>query len=549
MNRRGIVATLVLLFFCSSLVVFAGQKKKDKQDAEKEKSRKQEIENKALKKWLEEDVAYIITDEERATFKRLTTDEEREQFIENFWLRRDPTPDTVENEFKEEHYERIAYANERFASGKPGWKTDRGRIYIIHGKPDEIESHPSGGTYDRPFNEGGGTTSTYPFEKWTYRYIEGIGNNVELEFVDKSMTGEYKLTIDPNEKDALLYVPGAGLTLDEEMSGTDKSNRISGIADSSNPNSSYNQQKQFDRLDLYAKIFKPPEIKFKDLEAIVTTKLSFNVLPFNMRMDFVRVTEETVLTPITMQIQYKDLAFQEQEGIHKCQAHVLGIVTAVNGKRAQSFEETIEKAFPNAEFQLALETGAVYQKTVPLRPGLYKIDLVIKDVNSGNAGVLTKSFTVPRIPDQKLATSSLILADLIEPLPPRQVSIGQFVLGGDKVRPSVKDEFRRDQKLNYWLQVYSLKVDESSHKPSATVETLITHNGKEVKKIVENATELSTAGAQMTVMKSIPLSDFEPGDYSIQVKVTDNLTNEVTTSPGKTTFKVLATAEKTTKAQ
>jgi len=557
MNRRGIFVTLITLFLVSSLVVLAQQKDPKanrstsrgpkKEDDAKTKSRQQELQNKALKKWLDEDVAYIITDEERAAFKRLSTDEEREQFIEQFWLRRDPTPDTVENEFKEEHYERIAYANERYASGKPGWKTDRGRIYIIHGKPDEIQSHPSGGTYDRPFNEGGGTTSTYPFEIWTYRWIEGLGNNVELEFVDKTLTGEYRLTIDPNEKDALLYVPGAGLTMDEQncadSSGdgnnngcASKANRISGINDSSHPGTM--RGNQFDRLDMYAKIFKPPEIKFKDLESIVTTSLSFNILPFNMRLDFVRVTEETVLTPVTLQIAWKDLAFKEDQGIHKCLVHVLGIITGVNGRRAQTFEDTFDKAFPDAEFQRALEFGGTYQKTVPLRPGLYKIDLVVKDINSGNVGVITKSFPVPRIPDLKLATSSLILADLIEPLPPRQVATGPFVLGGEKVRPNVKDEFRRDSNLNYWLQVYSLKVDESTHKPSATVETLITRGGKEVKRIVENASDLSNAAQQMTLTKSLPLKDFEPGDYTIQVKVTDNLTKDVIASPGKTTFKV-----------
>jgi GWxTD domain-containing protein len=544
MNRRGIVTTLLTIFLFSSLIALAQQKdskkpKESKQEAaDKARSREQELQNKALKKWLEEDVAYIISDEEKAAFKRLTTDEEREQFIEQFWLRRDPTPDTVENEFKEEHYERIAYANERYSSGKPGWKTDRGRIYIIHGKPDSIESHPSGGSYDRPFEEGGGTTTTYPFEVWNYRYIEGMGNNINLEFVDKSMTGEYRLTIDPNEKDALLYVPGAGLTLDEQQSGTDKSNRVSGIQDSSNPTSQFYRNNQFDRLDMYAKIFKPPEIKFKDLEAVVTENLSFNVLPFTMRMDFVRVTEETVLTPISIQIAYKDLAFKQEEGIHKCVAHVLGIITGVNGRRVQTFEDTFDKAIPTAGYQSILDYSAVYQKTVPLRPGLYKIDLVLKDMNSGNVGVVTKSFPVPRIADEKLATSSLIIADSIEPLPPRQIASGQFVLGGDKVRPRVNDEFKRDESLDYWLQVYSLKVDEATHKPSATVETLITRGGKEVKRIVENASDLSGAAQQMTLIKKLPLKDFDPGDYTIQVKVTDNLTKDVVASPGKTTFKV-----------
>jgi GWxTD domain-containing protein len=168
------------------------------------------------RKWLNEDVAYIITDAERATFKGLATDAEREQFIENFWVARDPTPGTPQNEFKMEHYRRIAYANERFAtqSGLPGWKTDRGRIYITFGPPDEIDSHPNGGTYQKPAAEGGNTTTTFPFEQWRYRFIENVGNNVIIEFVDPTMTGEYRMTMDPQEKDALRYLnmpPGAAL--------------------------------------------------------------------------------------------------------------------------------------------------------------------------------------------------------------------------------------------------------------------------------------------------------------------------------------------------
>ncbi len=135
----------------------------DKERKANEKRFKQEVSG-SYKKWLDEDVRWIITDEERSAFKQLSNDEERDQFIEAFWQRRDPTPDTIENEFKEEHYRRIAYANEHFPAGIPGWKTDRGRMYIMYGPADEIESHPSGGTYDRPMEEGGGTTSTYPFE-------------------------------------------------------------------------------------------------------------------------------------------------------------------------------------------------------------------------------------------------------------------------------------------------------------------------------------------------------------------------------------------------
>jgi len=548
MSRRGIFITLTSLLLLTSSWS-AAQKKNDprKEDTKKEvpknvkRSREQEAGSRALRKWLDEDVSYIITNEERTAFKKLQTDEEREQFIEQFWLRRDPTPDTVDNEFKEDHYARIAYANERFASGIPGWKTDRGRIYIIYGKPDEIESHPSGGTIDRPIEEGGGTTSTFPFEIWRYRYIEGIGNEVLLEFVDPTMSGEYRMTIDPSEKDALLHVPGAGLTFDEQFFGRDKADRISGLTNSTNTSALGNTSRMnpFDRLQLYANIFKPPEIKFKDLEAIVTTKLSYNLLPFRFRTDFVRVTEDSVLTPITMLLQNKDLAFQEQQGIHRAMIHVYGKITGVNGRVAPGgvFEDTISQDIPDALFKQLLEGAAIHQKIIPLRPGLYKLDLVLKDINSGNVGTVSQRLQVPRFPDDKLQLSSLILADLVENLPPSQIGSGSFILGSNKVRPNVNDSFRQDRNMNLWFQVYNLKLDEATKKPSATVETLITKNGREVKRDVEEASELSNAAAQMTLSKTVALKDFEPGEYSLQIKVTDNLTKDVIASAEKFTVR------------
>jgi len=487
--------------------------------------------NRALSRWLDQDVAFIITDEEKAAFKALQTDEERAQFIEQFWLRRDPTPDTIGNEYREDHYVRIAYSNERFASGKPGWKTDRGRIYIIHGKPDGIESHPSGGNYDRPFYEGGGTTTTYPFEIWTYRYIEGIGNDVNFEFVDPTMTGEYRMSLDPFEKDALMNTPEGGLTLEEEMSDDPaeaKANRR--INQASGGLQRYNQ---FDRLETYAKAFKPPEIKFKDLETIVTTNISYNLLPFEVRTDFVRVTEESVLAPVTLQIQNEDIAFQQEQGIHRSLINVFGRVTGVNGRVATTFEDTIRLDIPDALFAEFLTRYSVWQKIIPLRPGLYKIDLVLKDLHSDNVGTINLRLAVPRFPEEQLSASSLILADLIEPLPPRQVGSGAFVLGSSKVRPSVKQNFKQDRDLNYWIQIYNLQIDEALLRPSATVETLITRDGKEVQKVVDNTDELSSAAQQMTIKKSLSLDEFEPGEYSIRVRITDNLSGEIITQTSK----------------
>src|SRR5467141_3580394 len=251
--------------------------KLDKEQKRKLKKTLKELDT-PYKQWLNEDVVYIISPEERRAFLQLDTNEEREQFIEQFWLRRSANPDLPDNDFKEEHYRRIAYANEHFASGIPGWKTDRGRMYIMWGPADEVESHPTGGTYDRPMEEGGGSTSTYPFETWRYRYIEGVGQNIELEFVDPTMTGEYRMTMDPSEKDALLMVPGAGLTLMESMgmaSKTDRFNRTDGTHLGTGNQPLPARMNQFERLEQFAKLQKPPAVKFKDLEAVVSSSIRY----------------------------------------------------------------------------------------------------------------------------------------------------------------------------------------------------------------------------------------------------------------------------------
>src|SRR6266478_5714503 len=315
----------------------------EKQKKQQKRALKTEL-TKQYKKWLDEDVVWIISDEERAAFKQLSNDEERDQFIEAFWQRRDPTPDTEENEFKEEHYQRIAYANEHFAAGIPGWKSDRGRIYIMYGKADEVESHPSGGTYQRPMEEGGGETSTFPFEQWRYRYLEGIGQEVIIEFVDSCMCGEYHMTMDRSEKDALLYTPGGGLTQYEQMGLSNKADRFNGGMErlGRGPFNQNDQSKQFDRLEQWAKLNKPPTVKFKDLEEIVSHKISVNLMPFDVRADFVRVTGDTVLVPVTIQVKNRDVTFVNKDGVQRGTVNIFGRVTTLTGRIAQTFEDTVQ---------------------------------------------------------------------------------------------------------------------------------------------------------------------------------------------------------------
>jgi GWxTD domain-containing protein len=513
-----------------------------KQIKRKEAALKKELET-PWRKWLNEDVAYIITDEERKAFKQMSTDEEREQFVEQFWLRRDPTPDTIENEYKEEHYRRIAYANEHFASGAPGWKLDRGRIYIMFGPPDEIDSHPSGGTYERPVAEGGGETTTFPFEDWRYRYIEGIGNDIMIEFVDTTMTGEYHITMDPSEKDALTYVPGAGLTLAEQLGLSDKMARFNntdgthmGASLSGNRPASYDQ---FERLNQFVKLQQPPPVKFKDLEAAISTRITYNVLPMQVRIDYVRVTESSVMANITLQFENRDLEFKLKDGVQKASVNLLGRVSTMTRRPVTTFEKPLEVDAPPDMLQKYAQQRQIYQQAVPLAPGRYRLNIVAKDTSAGNMNNYEVALDVPHFEEEKLASSSLILADTIEKLPTKSIGGGMFAIGDTKVRPRMGNKFTKDEKMGIYLQVYNFAPDEKTDKPSGTIEYEIDKAGS-TEKLMDFSEEVSTipnaSAYQVTVEKLLPLSSLPgPGTYTIKVKATDKNRNQTILQQGNFT--------------
>ncbi|PYP90472.1 MAG: GWxTD domain-containing protein [Candidatus Angelobacter sp. Gp1-AA117] len=507
---------------------------------QKEQGRKEKMGD-YYKRWLNEDVRWIITDEEMSAFKKLSTNAERDQFIEQFWLRRDPTPDTEENEYKEEHYRRIAYANEHFAAGVPGWRTDRGRMYVMYGKPDSIDAHPAGGPYLRPAEEGGGSTSTYPFEVWRYRYLDGIGQEIEIEFVDTCGCGEYHMTIDRSEKDALAHVPNAGLTDMEAMGMANKADRFRGVealgkgffnSDAST------QTKQFDRLETFAKLNRAPEIKFKDLEAVVNTKIRYNLLPFDVRVDYVKITTDTVLMPITVQVPNRELTFINKDGIQRGVINIFGRMTTLTGKVAQTFEDTLRLDVPAELLDKVVSNVALYWKALPVRPGHYRLDIVIKDVNGDKIGTFGQGIIVPEYSDDKLANSSLILADVLEQVPRTEVGTGNFVIGTSKVRPKVQPSngkpasFKKDQKINLWMQVYNLTLDEKTKKPSATIEYQVVNatTNQPVVDFTEKTEQMGNIGDQLTLQKSLPLNALAPGVYQVTIKVNDLLSKQ-TVSP------------------
>ncbi len=541
-----LVGALVCLVSLAVAQDGTGNKKKDKvaekrdtiarpmTDKERRKQQdrlKKELET-PYKKWLDQDVTYIITDEEKKAFKGLQNDEEKEQFIEQFWLRRDPTPDTEENEYREEHYRRIAYANQNFASGIPGWKSDRGMIYIKYGPPDERDQH-NGGTETRDIREGGGETSMFPYEQWRYRYIDGFPPNVEIEFVDPTLTGEFRMTMDPSEKDALLMVPGAGLTQCESMGQCDKSQRFSrtdGTHLGTQPGTESQDMNQFTRLEKFAKLQGQPQVKYKDLEAAVNSTIKYNLLPMKVRADFIPVTGSSVLANITIQFDRKDLQFKQKEGLASATVNIYARITSLARRPVNWFEDVVSVDVPADLLQQAVNGQSIYQKTVPLQPGRYRLNVAAKDIVGGNTTNYEMALEVPRIEDDHLGQSSLILADLIEKVPTRSIGTGPFVIGTSKVRPRVGESFRHDEKLGIYLQLYNFEPDEKTRKPSGTVDYEIVKTATN-EKVFEFSEEVSTAGgaSQVVIEKILPLQSLAPGQYTLRMRVLDKKRNQTVT--------------------
>ena len=510
----------------------------DRETIQAQKAVKQELKG-AYKSWLDQDVAYIISDEERKAFKNLSNDEERDAFIEQFWLRRNPNPDSPDNEFREEHYRRIAYANEHYAAGKPGWKTDRGHIYIAFGPADSIDSHPSGGSYQRPMDEGGGETSTFPFEVWHYRYLEGVGDNIDIEFVDSCMCGDYHFTIDRGEKDALLHVPGMGQTQWEEMGMAKKADRFKGGFENlgTGPMSSSQSSKEFDRIELAAKLFAPPPVKFKDLDNFISEHklITGPIFPFDVRTDFVKVTDNTVLVPITLQMKNRDVTFVTKDGVAKGVVNILIKVTTIMHKTVQTQEDTVEIEQPAELLEKSLDRQSVYWKALPLLPGLYRLDIAVKDVNNpDHIGIYGRALSVPEFHDEKLATSTLILGDQMNAVDSHSIGNGNFVIGNTFIRPRVSASpatpvsFKRGQQLNFWMQVYNLGINETtkSNEAKVTYQIVDAANNSVLFEKSMDSKDLGAHSDQITVENTLPMAGLQPGKYKVTIKVNDEISKQ-----------------------
>ena len=531
MGRQSIV--IVLFLVCLALVDTGSSQQSDPPSIKSDRANLQEEMEDYYKKWLKQDVIYIISDEEKAVFDRLKADDEREQFIEQFWLRRDADPQTAFNEFKEEHYRRIAYANEHFFSAKAGWRTDRGRTYILWGPPDDREMRPSAGRYERLPYEGGGTTVTYAFERWYYRHIPGIGSDIELEFVDKSGTAEYRLALGLEEKDALLHTD-AGLTVAEELGMMDKSQRpyfTSGSAN--NPliqgfMRTRAKDRPFARMARYFSVQKAPDIQYKDLQKLVDSRIFYHSLPFEVMSNSIKLDESRAMLAVSVELLNKDLTFKEENGLHRASVKIYGQAVGLTGKVLTEFEEQLALEYTPDRIEEGRMESSIYQDQMMALPGLYKLNLVLEDLHGGKMGTMGTRLAAPDYQSKKLATSPLILANSIRRLTTLPDSIQMFVLGDLKVIPNVRGTFTRNSHLPVYFQVYNLQVDQSLGRPSPETVYEVIRDGKVVKTVSDtDHRDLAYSSEERAVfVQYVDLEGLRPGDYSVQVTVQDGVSGE-----------------------
>jgi GWxTD domain-containing protein len=513
MFRGRLSLVIALIFSFSSTTISAGHQNQQTPTPDNKPRKIKREDDRVFRDWANSDVKLIITPEEEDAYNKLKTNEERENFINIFWQRRDPSPDTEENEYKDEYYERIAYANEHFGSGKSGWLTDRGRIYVKWGKPTSVESHPAGGQYQQT-NYDGGTSATYAFEKWFYRYLPGVGSGIEVEFVDPSGSGEYRLAHNPFEKVVPLNGPVEGAT---------------GYGD---PNSNRRSESPFEVIELMNKLEGTPPVS--PPTAVGSTHQPVedeNQLNFEVRPYYFFQADGNAIAAFTIQTENRALSFQNSGGLQTARVNVFGKVFAVTNRKVGTFEQTLMTTATTEELSEAKQRQSAYGRAMILPPGKYRIDVMLRDVNSGATGLRQLAFTVPRLDSTKLQTSSLVLAAKVESRKD-ETGVSQFTIGRTKVVPNISGEYHRGEPVGIYLQVYNAGIDQTTLRPAVDVEYRLLKDGKEIRKQAEDWIGMSEAGPRLTLARLLDSSQLTAGQYELQIDIRDHVSGQTLTRSG-----------------
>jgi hypothetical protein len=292
-------------------------------------------------------------------------------------------------------------------------------------------------------------------------------------------------------------------------------------------------------MQLLVDLQRAPQVKFTDLQSALGKTgggaLENNTLDFDLRVDFFRQSDERVMTAVTIQTENKDLSFKNIGGVETAQMNIFGRITAVSGKRAGTFEDPVITTATVSELADAKERKSAYQKAVALPPGNYKVDVIVRDINTGSTGIISKGFAVPRYESNKLATSTLVLAAVLRSLTD-QAAVGMFVIGDKKVIPNVSGTYKRGEAVGVYMQIYNAGIDQTTLRPSVDVEYVLSKDGKEVGKQTEDWSGMSDAGQRLTLARLIPTNNLGAGDYGVEIRVRDRVSGQTLKQEAKFTI-------------
>jgi 5-hydroxyisourate hydrolase-like protein (transthyretin family) len=331
----------------------------------------------------------------------------------------------------------------------------------------------------------------------------------------------------------MLHVPGAGLTLAEEMGLSNKGDRITNGGGIGSGQYQREQDSPFTRLQVLTDLSRPPAIKFNELASAVNTPvIEDNPLAFDVRVDFFRQSDEKVITAFTIQTDNHNLVFQDSGGLQQAQLNIFGKITHVSGRRAGVFEDPVITRATPQELTEAKDRKSAYQKAVALNPGRYRVDVIVRDIASGATGVRHIGFEVPKYDPAKLSTSTLIMAVKLEGLGD-QPAVGMFTIGNVKVIPNVSGSYHRGSPVGVYMQIYNAGVDQTTLRPSVDVEYVLLKDGKEIGKQIEDWRGNSDSGQRLTLARLLDSRAMAPGDYTLEVRVKDRVSGQALVQTAK----------------
>jgi len=509
------------------------------------------------KKWLDEEVIYIISKNEKDVFKSLATFEQRDEFIRKFWERRDPTPRTPFNEFKEEHYRRIEFVNRQYFEGTAGWRSDRGRVYIMFGPPDFFETNPGGG---RGFLFGvSGPTAEFPSEVWTYRYIPGLKmrqTRIDFTFVNYYNSGKYQLVSNSSLANALRNTSIEG-SRDVGYESHDVQ-----VPGSTNKNLLVNPLEQLTMMAELTKsrgeVFEEMErsARVRKLKGIVDTRESLYQMPFDVNQAYFMGENKTVKVPISIEIAGKDVAFNKDGDRYKGAVN-FHVEVKEDDRTVYQSSERLEMNLLEQTFQQRLTDTYQYKHRVTLLPGEYWLHLVVWDENDNKVGHLDKKISVPEMSGDTFSLSDIVLArslNVVQKEKPKTVDANNiqvlkelsesglkvpdkvaiekkreapFTFGNIVIEPNTTGAYSTNQEFVFFYQVYGTAFDQKAKRSKVKILHQIEKGGVVVATIDKpQEVHLLDKDAVIDGGARYNLSGLRPGTYTVVARVTDLVTGK-----------------------